>query len=172
MVGSVQLPTVAMPLAFVACVGVVMLPALAEIDGQPTSGFNVLVGGKQGSGGMLLATPLDAFVLPEEAAEICGHITLIFRDHGPREARNRARLAFLVQERGIDWIRDEVERRFGQPLRRAGIDQRLPGHTDHLGIHPQKQAGLNYVGMLVPVGRITTSQMRAVADLEFNAAVR
>src|SRR5207248_7447142 len=49
-----------------------LIPALADIDGQPTSGYNVLVGGKQGSGGMLLATPLDAFVVPEEAAEICG----------------------------------------------------------------------------------------------------
>ena len=42
MVGSVQLPTVAMPLAFVACVGVVMLPALAEIanvTGTPVAGL-------------------------------------------------------------------------------------------------------------------------------------
>jgi ferredoxin-nitrite reductase len=142
-----------------------LVPALAEVGGIETPGFNVLVGGKQGSGGMRLATPLDAFVLPDEAAEICGQITLIFRDHGPREARNRARLAFLVEERGIDWMRDELERRLGHPLRPAGIDQRREGHTDHLGLHPQKQPGLNYIGLLVPVGRIETRQMRAVADL-------
>jgi ferredoxin-nitrite reductase len=142
-----------------------LVPALAEIDGQPQHGFNVLVGGKQGSGGLRVGTPLNAFVLPEEAAEICGYITLIFRDHGSREARNRARLAFLVEDRGIDWLRDKVQRRWRRTLRPAGVDQRSSGHTDHLGIHPQKQPGLNYIGLLVPVGRITTPQMRAVADL-------
>ena len=44
-------------------------------------------------------------------------------------------------------------------------------HVDHLGIHPQKPrpgrrgSDLFYVGLLVPVGRITTAQMRGVADL-------
>jgi ferredoxin-nitrite reductase len=142
-----------------------LAPAIAELDGRPTHGFNVLVGGKQGSGGMRLASSLDAFVTPDEAAEVCGQIALIFRDYGSREARNRARLAFLVEERGIDWLRDEVERRLARPLRPAGIDQRLATHTDHLGIHPQKQPGLNYIGLCVPVGRITTDHMRGVADL-------
>jgi ferredoxin-nitrite reductase len=142
-----------------------LVPAVADVDGRPTPGFNVLVGGKQGSGGMRLATPLDVFTLSEEAAEICGHITLIFRDYGSREARNRARLAFLVEERGIDWMRDELQQRYQQPLRRAGKDERRAGHADHLGIHPQKQPGLNYIGLSVPVGRITTPQMRAVAAL-------
>jgi ferredoxin-nitrite reductase len=142
-----------------------LVPAVAAIEEEPHDGFNVLVGGKQGSGGMRLATPLDVFALPNEAAEICGQIALIYRDHGPREARNRARLAFLIEDRGIEWFREELESRMGYPLRPAGIDQRRKGHTDHLGIHPQKQPGLNYVGMLVPVGRITTSQMRSVADI-------
>src|SRR5207247_7355300 len=41
-----------------------LVPALAVIGGQPTAGFNVLVGGKQGSGGLRLATPRDTFGLP------------------------------------------------------------------------------------------------------------
>jgi ferredoxin-nitrite reductase len=142
-----------------------LVPALGEVGGRQSAGFNVLVGGKQGSGGMRLATPLDVFVPPDEAAEICGQITLIYRDFGPREARNRARLAFLIEDRGVDWFRAELESRLGHPLRPAGSDQRSGGHTDHLGIHPQRQAGLNYIGLLVPVGRITSSQMRGVADL-------
>jgi ferredoxin-nitrite reductase len=142
-----------------------LVPALAEIDGQQSPGFNVLVGGKQGSGGLRPATPLDVFVTPCEAAAICGHITRIFSDHGSREARNRARLAFLIEDRGIGWFRDELERRAGRELSPAGIDQRTKGHTDHVGIYRQKQPGLNYAGLLVPVGRITTKQMRGVADL-------
>ncbi len=142
-----------------------LVPATRDIDGREVVGFNVLVGGKQGSGGYRPASNIDVFVLPDEAAELCKHITFIFRDHGPREARNRARLAFLLDDRGAAWFRRELERRWGRPLRSAGKDQRKSGHADHVGIYRQKQPGLNYVGLLVPVGRITTDQMRGVADL-------
>jgi ferredoxin-nitrite reductase len=128
-------------------------------------GFNILVGGKQGSGGFRPADSLDVFVLPDEAPPVCAEIVRIFRDHGPREARNRARMAFLLEERGAAWVRHELETRLGRPLARAGSDQRKTRHTDHVGVYRQKQHGLNHVGLLVPVGRITTRQMRGVADL-------
>ena len=60
----------------------------------------------------------------------------------------------------------------GQPLFQAGTDMRKKNHTDHLGLNPQRKPGagyegpaLYYIGLLVPVGRITTTQMRGVADL-------
>jgi ferredoxin-nitrite reductase len=77
-----------------------MTPALVEREGLEIAGLNVAVGGKQGSGGPRFATPLDAFVMPDEAADVCAAIALIFRDHGPREARSKSRLAFLVDEWG------------------------------------------------------------------------
>ena len=61
-----------------------MTPALVDGDGGEVAGLNVAVGGKQGSGGPVFAVPLDAFVLPEEAADVCAAIALVFRDHGPR----------------------------------------------------------------------------------------
>jgi NAD(P)H-nitrite reductase large subunit len=151
---------------------IALVPAYRELDGQQVNGFNVLVGGKQGSGGYRPATPLDVFTRPEDAARLCAEITRLFRDHGPRESRPRSRLAFLIQDRGIVWFLNELERRWGQKLLKAGTDLRKKHHADHLGIHPQKRPArhyegpsLNYVGLLVPVGRITTAQMRAVADL-------
>ena len=48
------------------------------------------------------------------------------------------------------------------------MDQRTQKHTDHVGVFRQKQAGLNYVGLAVPVGRMTSEQMLAVADLAEN----
>src|SRR5262249_24766061 len=48
-----------------------MTPALSGRDGEETAGFNLAVGGKQGSGGPVVAKPLDAFVRPDEAAEVC-----------------------------------------------------------------------------------------------------
>ncbi len=148
-----------------------LVPAYRELEGRQVNGFNVLVGGKQGSGGYRPATPLDVFVPPGEAAGLCADIARVFNDHGSRATRVRARLAFLIEDRGIAWLRAEVQRRWGRPLLRAGTDMRKKHHVDHLGINPQRRAGmsegpgLNYVGLLVPVGRITTAQMRGVADL-------
>jgi ferredoxin-nitrite reductase len=149
---------------------VALVPSYRELGGQQVNGFNVLVGGKQGSGGYQPAQPLNVFVQPEEAASLCGHIVRIFRDHGGRETRTRARLAFLVQDRGVAWFRLELERRWGgSKLEQAGADLRKPHHTDHIGLHPQKTSPdgrkLYSAGLLVPVGRITTAQMRGVADL-------
>src|SRR5581483_8788361 len=93
-----------------------LVPAYRELNGQQVNGFNVLVGGKQGSGGYRPATPLDVFVPPAEAAQVCAEITRIFRDHGSRASRVRARLAFLVEERGIAWFRAELAQRLGRPL--------------------------------------------------------
>jgi nitrite reductase (NADH) large subunit len=148
-----------------------LVPAYRELDGGQVNGFNVLVGGKQGSGGYRPASPLDVFVRPEDAAQLCAAITLLFRDHGSRATRVRARLAFLIEDRGVAWFRAELERRVGRPLLKAGTDMRKKHHVDHLGFNPQKRPvhhdgpALHYVGVLVPVGRITTAQMRGVADL-------
>ena len=145
---------------------IALVPATKESDGQAEAGFNVLIGGKMGSGGFRIANPLDVFVRPEEAAEICGQITLIYRDHGLRESRTKARLAFLIDEWGTARFRKELENRVGWSLIRAGKDERDPKKkTDHVGVYRQKQAGLNYVGLSVPVGRITTDQMAEAARL-------
>ena len=148
---------------------IALTPAVAEIggaaDGAPVAGFNVAIGGKMGSGGYTPAVPLDIFVPPDDAADLCRHIALLFRDCGSRAARNKTRLAFLVAEWGADRIRAALETRIGRPLRRAGADARNDAHTDHIGIHPQRQPGLNYVGLCVPAGRITAGQLRAIADL-------
>jgi ferredoxin-nitrite reductase len=148
-----------------------LVPAYRELNGQQVNGFNVLVGGKQGSGGYVPASPLNVFVAVTEAAELCGQIVKVFRDHGPREHRHQARLAFLIQERGLDWFRAEVKKRWAGSLWTAGTDLRKRQRTDHLGIHPQKRLvrrrgpQLHYAGLLVPVGRMSTVQMRAIADL-------
>jgi ferredoxin-nitrite reductase len=137
----------------------------AGIKGFPVNGFNVAVGGKQGSGGYRPASDLDVFVPPEEAARLCRQITLIFRDCGSREARNKCRLAFLVDDWGVEKFREELARRMGQPLLSAGENLEMTTRTDHAGIFPQRQPGLNYVGLVVPVGRISSDQLLEIARL-------
>jgi ferredoxin-nitrite reductase len=144
---------------------IALVPALRSVGLDEVKGFNVLVGGKNGSGGYRVASPLDVFVRPEEAAEICSAIVLVFRDHGSRDARNKIRLAFLLEEWGEARFREAVEARVGRRLEKAGVDQRLAQSTDHVGVFRQKQPGLNYVGLLVPVGRVTGDQLHELARL-------
>ena len=144
---------------------IALTPAIRVIEGQGVRGFNVAVGGKQGSGGFRPASDLDVFVRPEEAARLCSHITLLFSDHGPREARNKARLAFLLDDWGIPRFRQELELRAGCPLAPAGQAIANEDRADHIGICPQKQPGLNYAGLVAPVGRMNAGQMLEVARL-------
>ena len=142
-----------------------LIPAMRMSHGTELRGFNVLVGGKMGSGGYRVASPLDVFVQQSEAAAVCGHITEIFRDHGSRATRTKARLSFLVDAWGVAKFRAELQRRVGRTLPPAGKDMRGSATTDHLGVVAQKQPGLNYVGLAVPVGRVTVDQLFSLARI-------
>ena len=139
--------------------------ALVPARTERLAGFNVLVGGKMGSGGFTIAAPLDVFVEPHQAAATVAELIRIFRDHGPREARSKCRLAFLIEEWGIVRLRHELEIRLGRELSPAGNDMRHAGHTDHLGVTAQKQPELVAVGLCVPTGRIDPEQLAEVARL-------
>ena len=128
-------------------------------------GFNVAVGGKMGSGGMTVARPLDVFVKPGDAALMAATITLMFRDEGSREKRTRARLAFLLDDWGIEKFRERLEERWGRTLHGAGEDARYENHSNHLGITQQKQKGLYSVGLCVPTGRTCADDMTELARL-------
>ena len=128
-------------------------------------GFNILVGGKMGSGGFTVASPLDVFVEREEAVAITRELVLIYRDHGPREARSKCRFAFLIEEWGLHRLRTELERRLNCTLDTVGADARRFEHTDHLGVTPQRQIGLAAVGLSIPTGRLEPQPMEELADL-------
>src|SRR5262249_24293069 len=142
-----------------------MTPALAGRGGHEIPGLNVAVGGKQGSGGPVVAQPLDGFLRPEEAAGACAATALIFRHHGPRESPSQARLAFLLAEWGPERFREELEARLLRKLPRAGADARAATQNDHIGVLRQRQPGLNYVGLKTPVGRVTADQLDELARL-------
>ena len=107
-------------------------------DGKEV-GFNILVGGKLGSGGYRIASPLDVFVKPDEAVEVCAAIILLYRDNGNRETRTQNRLAFLIEEWGEVRFRAELEAKLGHPLAHAGVDARGTAINDHGGIFRQNR---------------------------------
>lgn len=129
------------------------------------AGFNVLVGGKMGSGGFTIASQLNVFVEPYQAAAVVLELVKLFRDFGSREARSKCRFAFLVEKWGIPRLRAELTARMGYELAFRGRDMRSTQHADHLGATPQRQAGLVAVGLCVPTGRVHPDELDELARL-------
>ncbi|MGD9851756.1 MAG: ferredoxin--nitrite reductase [Nitrospirales bacterium] len=142
-----------------------IIPASLEGPDGLVSGFNILAGGKLGSGGYRIATPLDVFVTPMEVVAVTGAILRVFRDHGCRDSRTTARLAFLLDDWGEERFRLEVQREVGWELARAGADVRKKTVNEHLGIYRQKDARLNFIGLKIPVGRMQADDLEGIAKL-------
>lgn len=142
-----------------------LVPAVQELAGNPVYGFNVLIGGKLGSGGYRIATSLDVFVKPEDVVKICSAIIILFRDHGSREVRSKNRLAFLIEEWGEEKFRIALQDKLNAPLIPAGVDLRGNEKSEHIGVYRQKQASMNYVGLKVPVGRIHADKLQGIARI-------
>jgi ferredoxin-nitrite reductase len=93
----------------------------------------------------------------------------VFVENGDRTDRKKARLKYLVDRWGVERFITETEKRLAFPLIRfpAGdCEPRNPiNRAGHIGVYPQRQPGLNYIGVSVPVGRLPMQQMLALADV-------
>jgi ferredoxin-nitrite reductase len=168
-----------------------MLPARLE---SGTLGFNLRVGGGL-SDGPRMASDIDVFVRPEDAVEITRGIAQVFGELGDRENRWTARMRYLVQELGPERFREELERRVSVPLIPAGEDLTRRYRGDHVGVHAQKvgdgggavgagskpartpartSSRLYYVGLNVPVGRMSGEQFEEAGKLaeEYGSEIR
>jgi ferredoxin-nitrite reductase len=129
-------------------------------------GFNVLVGGGL-SDGPRMASDIDVFVAPDpdRVVELFRAIAQLFGELGNRENRGLARMRYLVQELGPERFRAELAERVAFLLEPAGeaLTRRYRG--DHIGVHPQRQPGLSYVGLNVTVGRMPGRNLVEAARL-------
>lgn len=142
--------------------------------GAQETGFSLRVGGGL-SADPYLGARLNAFVRWEQVLPTLRGIAETFRDSDQlREHRERARLKFLFLRHGwtAEDFQGELERRIGFRFDPAEPEEPPADvYRDHVGIHPQKQPGLCYVGATVLRGRITPEQMRAAADLADRFAI-
>jgi ferredoxin-nitrite reductase len=118
-----------------------------------TVGFNVLAGGGL-SDGERMASDIDVFIRPDQAVDLCRGVAQVFGELGNRENRGLARMRYLVQELGPEGFRSALDERTTFALEPAGRELTTAFRGDHVGVHPQKQEGLVYVGCSVPVGRL------------------
>ena len=124
-----------------------------EASGQEIYGFHAKVGGGL-SDGPRMASPLDVFIRPEDAVEFCRAVAQTFKEIGDRNNRGVCRMRYLVEQLGPENFEEAIRDRCAVDLRSRGTDLTEGYKGDHVGVHEQKQDGLNYVGFNVITGRM------------------
>ena len=129
--------------------------------------FRLVLGGITGHKD--IARDTGVILAPQEATRVADAIIRVFIEHGDRTNRNKARLKYVLDAWGFEKFLAAVEEKLGTKLTRVSTKyvkpRRNPDRAAHIGVHPQKQVGLNWIGLVLPVGKMTAEQMRAVAAL-------
>lgn len=115
------------------------------------------------------ASDCGLLLTPDQTIAVAAAMIRVFCDNGDRTYRKKARLKYLIDRWGVEKFLDETEKRLDFPLLRLPLEECEPrGAVDmqgHLGVHPQRQDGLFYIGIAVPVGRLSAAQMHAIASI-------
>ena len=134
---------------------------------EPGVWFRLCLGGITGHHSF--AGDTGVLVKPADATKVADAVVRVFIDTGDRTDRTKARLKYVLDKLGVEKFLGLMEEKLGRKLDRAVPGALAPrpafSRTAHLGIHAQKQDGLNWIGVVVPVGRLTVAQMKGLADI-------
>ena len=129
--------------------------------------FRMQLGGITGHG--VFARDSGVLLFPHEVVPAAVAILRVFIDHGDRTDRKRARLHYLIERWGIEKCLAEAATHLPFAWRCAPLDICKPrGPIDrhgHIGVHPQSQPSLHYIGVVLPVGRLEAPQLRGLAEI-------
>jgi ferredoxin-nitrite reductase len=149
-------------------------PAIKDPDGEAVVGFNVRVGGGLARKEPRFARDIDVFCTPERMMAVSAGLSALFRDHGNRENRFKARMKFLVDEWGAQKLRDVLQEEYMDfEMQSAGADLRdqydynagrADSVGDYVGVHEQNDGQL-FVGLSVLVGRMSAADVIELADI-------
>ena len=134
---------------------------------KPGVWFRLALGGITGHGDF--AKDAGVIARPEEATKIADAIVRVYIEHGNRSDRAKARLKYLLDAWGTEKFIAHVEEQLGCALTKVPCEATAPrpafDRFAHIGVHQQKQAGLNWIGVVFPVGKATAAQMRGLAKI-------
>lgn len=134
--------------------------------------FRCALGGATGH--KAFARDLGVLVPPRDILNVTAALLRVFIQNGNRSDRKKARLKHLLEKWSLDQYRAETEKCLGfELLRIPASATTIPAATPaaatplhpHLGVHPQRQPGLRWIGVSVPVGQVTSAQLRQLATL-------
>lgn len=115
------------------------------------------------------ARDTGVFLKPGECVRAAAALVRVFIEHGDRTDRKKARLKYLLDAWGFDKFLEEAQKHLSFTWRRFSVDKCDPRPAEdrlaHVGVHSQKQPGKHYIGVVLPVGRLTSDQMRGLAAI-------
>lgn len=137
---------------------------------EPGIYFRIALGGVTGH--QTFASDWGVLVKPEQLNQIMLALLRVFIKHGDRTNRKKARFKYVIEAMGLDGVLIETEKLLSFKLTTlapdSAIQKKRPfsqqGHS-HVGVYPQKQTTLSYIGATVPVGQLTANQMDRIADI-------
>ena len=129
--------------------------------------FRLMLGGITGHHDF--ARDTGVVIAPKDAIAVSDAILRVYCAHGDRMDRKKARLKYLLDAWGFEKFLAEVETILGRKLDRVPMEacaQRgAIDRAGHLGVHAQKQPGLNWIGVVMSAGRMEAAQMRGLAAI-------
>ncbi|TAJ28366.1 NirA family protein, partial [Bosea sp. (in: a-proteobacteria)] len=142
----------------------------ASFEAQPVAPgiwYRLALGGITGHKD--LARDTGVIVAPSDAVAVADAVIRIFTANANRADRNKARLKYILDDWGFDRFLTAVEEKLGRRLVRidAAFVAPRPAYDRlaHVGVHRQAQPGLNWIGVALPVGKLTVAQMRVIAAI-------
>ncbi len=148
-------------------IGFQAVEVLEGASAAPGIWMRLVLGGI--SGHRDLARDTGIVLKPEQCNRVADAIIRVFIRNGDRTNRNKSRMKYVLDAWGFDKYIAAVEDELGHKLDRVD-----PGHialrrpTDrfaHVGVHRQVQDGLNWIGVVLPVGKMTSDAMRELARI-------
>jgi ferredoxin-nitrite reductase len=134
---------------------------------EPGVWFRLMLGGITGHKDF--ARDTGVIVKPGDATKVADAVVRVFIDNGDRTNRAKARLKYVLDAWGFERFLAATEEKLGQKLARVPVEAIAPrpafDRLAHIGVHPQKQKGLRWIGVVLPVGKLTPAQMRGLAKV-------
>jgi len=146
------------------------LGLLAIVDKDQITGYNVIVGGGQGTSPSVETTfpalgQKLTFVTPDKVLDVVTAIVKVQRDFGNRNNRKLARMKYLIHDWGLKKFKAKVEEYYGKKLPRPKKDD-VTAVNDHMGWEEQGDGKLSY-GLNVENGRIKDE-----GEMQLKTAIR
>ena len=140
-----------------------------EIAGEVYFSLHLSLGDRGNS-----PSSVRALIAPNQVLEVLAALAEVYRDYTSQKTNQvsssscKPRLRELLHEWGVEYYLQLVETELGYPLSRLSENLEISAKTepyDHVGIHAQMQSGLVYMGVIVPLGRLTSHQLQGLGQL-------
>ncbi|MBD0264047.1 MAG: precorrin-3B synthase [Tolypothrix sp. Co-bin9] len=118
---------------------------------------------------LILGNATNILLEPKECLSVVVAIAQVYLDNVDKTLTRKPRLKHLLQDKGVEWYLQQAQSYLPfsllkrlKPTSNKSIN---PQKYHHLGVHPQQQPGLSYVGIVLPLGHLLSKQLQSLTDL-------